>query len=658
MNSQSRRIEWLLFATALIAFAYFHQGGGWNANARFAMVRAMVEQRTLAIDSYLIYTPPSDSTRDLRRIVLRNAEYTDLDKTNVLVWLNRQGRAFPINQTLEGRVVASDPEKKAVDVQITDKAVVSVFLTDSTRIEPASSRSEPLPIGHAVKIRCRLQGNNVFAEVVSLVDETDLRPVTFVDIRTVAASGDVSYYGGHFFPNKAPGTSFAAVPAYWIIYQVERLIDANPDNWWTLTLNAWLTSALSAGLLSAFGVVLFYRLTLNFPRAAGLPSLLATIAFAFGTMFFPYATCMDQHNIIAACLLASFYLLHRVKIMERPASGSGFRATRAPYYLFLSGLCAGYAAITNYIVAVVVILLALYLFSSVRQKNGWLWFGLGILGPFLLICAYNVACFDTPFTTNYRHQNPYFRSDSAAFLDVFVMPRWNVLITILFSPFRGLFFSSPVLLMAVVGLVLLFRNRDWRAEAGLATAIAAFFVLFNTSFEAWDGGWAVAPRYLGPAVPFLALGLPVAFGRFCKTTCLLGGLSIIVMLLITAVDPQPPVGVSEATQVQGKPAWRYNPLTEYELPIFFGTKSPSPSSDPGDLPAGPVSVNPGGIYGGGLLGPDELRWNSFNAGEFLFPESRWSLLPLLAVAVALAWLALRHARQIKGRPAGCAIPPG
>src|SRR5689334_23290697 len=82
---------------AFIAFAYFHQGGGWNANSRFAMVRAIVEQGKLSIDSYLLYAPVSESGTDLRRIELQNASYASEGKTNVLVWLDRQGKAFPID---------------------------------------------------------------------------------------------------------------------------------------------------------------------------------------------------------------------------------------------------------------------------------------------------------------------------------------------------------------------------------------------------------------------------------------------------------------------------------------------------------------------------------------------------------------------------------
>jgi hypothetical protein len=54
-----RRPETALFVLAFGVYAYFFQAGGWNQNSRFALVRAIVEQRTLAIDDYAY------NTRDL-----------------------------------------------------------------------------------------------------------------------------------------------------------------------------------------------------------------------------------------------------------------------------------------------------------------------------------------------------------------------------------------------------------------------------------------------------------------------------------------------------------------------------------------------------------------------------------------------------------------
>src|SRR6185295_3329447 len=67
--------------------------------------------------------------------------------------------------------------------------------------------------------------------------------------------------------------------------------------------------------------------------------------------------------------------------------------------------------------------------------------------------------------------------------------------------------------------------------------------------------------------------------------------------------------------------------------------------------SGPVSVNPVGVYDG-LLGygnfeihSPQAAWNSCNLGELLWPQSRWSLLPLLLVSGGLSVLAVRMAKR-------------
>src|SRR5215471_19789495 len=42
--------------TLFVSYAYFYQAGGWNQNSRFALVRAIVEEHTVRIDSYREYT--------------------------------------------------------------------------------------------------------------------------------------------------------------------------------------------------------------------------------------------------------------------------------------------------------------------------------------------------------------------------------------------------------------------------------------------------------------------------------------------------------------------------------------------------------------------------------------------------------------------------
>ena len=47
-----RKTALLLGAVTFFSFIYFYEGGGWNQNSRFDLVRAIVEQHTLQIDAY------------------------------------------------------------------------------------------------------------------------------------------------------------------------------------------------------------------------------------------------------------------------------------------------------------------------------------------------------------------------------------------------------------------------------------------------------------------------------------------------------------------------------------------------------------------------------------------------------------------------------
>jgi hypothetical protein len=726
MMEKNRWLSWLIFLTALITFGYFQSGGGWNQNARFAMVRAMAERAEFSIDSYLIYARAKpDPSTELRRIPATNAEYEINGQRWLLMWPTKGGEFpsvkdnsdgtpvagdyCPVNNSLQGTIAAIDRSKRVIEVEDTYHVRIPIVFSSATKIqrEDASISSDALNEGDAVQVSCGLdRAARVEAKTIKSVS-AQLRPLmAFKDLGPVAASGDVAFYRGHFYPNKAPGTSFTAVPVYWLIFHLEKIIGANPDDWWTLTLNAWLTSLSSVGLISALGAVLFFRLAWQFSNGSFRNSLVAVWIFAFGTMFFPNATLFYEHNLIGVALLGSFYLLYRLKMAQRVNLQRDELGKQATARIFVAGLCAGWAAITNYIFIVAVLFLAVYLAFSVKRKVALIWFGAGLLGPFLLICAYNLVCFDTPFTTNYHYQNPTFEASAGHFLGVFNLPRGDVLLAILFSPFRGLFFTAPVLVMSSFGLFAWTRDRQLRTEAYLILAIFLFCICWNSSFNGWDGGVTAVPRYLGPTMPFLALATLYPIARFFKTTVGLAAISAAIMFLITAVDPQPPIGTGAAT-VLDKPKWQYNPFTEYDLPIFLTQKpipllrqqqaqvlhyydlqlaqdgwiqsarnkkitrirtdidrkiavgEPAPlllarvRTDSADqylvadselsIPVGPVSAHTFGFYGnwidGGFGSPTSMegRWNSFNLGEALFPESRWSLLPLLLIWGLSAW---------------------
>ncbi len=616
MLRPSRRVEVLAFALTLLGITYFHQGGGWNQNVRFALVRAIVEEGTFFIDSYLVYgSDPGASEEDkLIRYPLQRATFERDGTQYALAWRDARGALVPV-----------DPE--------------------------------------------------------AAVERT------LVDVDDVAASGDVAYFQGHFHPNKAPGTSFLAVPAYAVIRGVERILGAPAERWWTLARDAWLVSVFSVGLVTAFGAVLVLRLARQL--APERPAALTALVFVFGNMTWPHGTFLLEHNVVGVALLAAFYCIECACDHRLRAGAAGAPGPRSGRYLAYAGLCAGYAAISNYAMAPLVAILLGYALVRLRWWPAALWFGLGVAGPLLLIFAYNQACFATPFTTNYAYQNTAFVSEHRV-LGLFALPRFDVLLALLFSPFRGLFFTAPVMVLGVAGLVLLPPGRGPRAWGWLIAAVSGFLLLVNASFNGWEGGWTAVPRYLGPAIPFLVLPVALAWDRWFRTTCLLAVASIAIQLLITAVDPQVPIGDVGVARVPVREVWWVNPLAHYILPLFVrgrawpildelidqtvarsehlgrmqgvpaaereqqaaelraelrarierGEGTPFPLAGvAGPVSANPIGMNEGKYYQIVRAGSPSAAYNSFNLGELLFPQSRLSLLPLLLLGGILAtWL--------------------
>lgn len=52
MFSSHRKVALLIGVVSFLSFIYFYQGGGWNQNSRFDLLRAILERHTLQIDAY------------------------------------------------------------------------------------------------------------------------------------------------------------------------------------------------------------------------------------------------------------------------------------------------------------------------------------------------------------------------------------------------------------------------------------------------------------------------------------------------------------------------------------------------------------------------------------------------------------------------------
>jgi hypothetical protein len=365
--------------------------------------------------------------------------------------------------------------------------------------------------------------NTHFALTRALVEDRSLA----ID-RVRGATGDLAKKDGHFFCDKAPGLSLAgAIP-----YTVETALLGVPRSRAGLGWASWLATVFAVALPSACGVVALALLLGALGLRAG-PSALVAAAWGLATLALPYATLFYSHQVAASLLVTSFAIAVRIARGIDPPS----RAR-----LFAIGAIGGWAIAVEYQSALAAIPIGVYLARRLGLRP-MLWIVLGGVGPALVLVWYHTVAFGAPWHLPYDYSTQGNRSQGF-FMGIGV-PHARALWGITFSPYRGLFFSAPWLLLAIPGGVLLAR-RGARDEAIVCGVVALLFVWMNASLVDWDGGWAVGPRYLVPCIPFLVvlaggwLAPPIA--RAPRVAWIAGALvaayAAFLMLAATAVQPE------------------------------------------------------------------------------------------------------------------------
>lgn len=356
--------------------------------------------------------------------------------------------------------------------------------------------------------------------VVAVVDDGTFRINRYVE-NTV----DYAKVGEHYYSDKAPGIAFLGIPLYAglrVLYElplidgvVERLSNSEAfratlreggsgiyQQKVQFAITQVALSFLLAVVPSAILGVLIYIVLGKF-SLVGAARIFPTLAYGLLTPAFAYAGALYGHQLSAALLFAAFCL-----IFTR-ASVSGLES-------LVIGFLLGYSVITEYPAALIAGILFLYLTYRLYLVKG-----LGKLFPAVasgavvigLWMVYNTAVFGGPLNLGYGYSELWTQEHQTGFMSL-TSPRWDALWGITFSGFRGLFVLSPILLVALPGFILWWQSKTFRAEGLVAAGSVAVMFLFNSSSVMWWGGFAVGPRYLLPALPFMALPLGFAIQRW------------------------------------------------------------------------------------------------------------------------------------------------
>lgn len=368
--------------------------------------------------------------------------------------------------------------------------------------------------------------NSRFGLVFAVVQEGRFTIDSFHD-RIGTATGDKSFFNGHYYSDKAIGTSALGALVYFPLYWLTKTIGYAISLWWIKYLLTWLVVGLPSALLGGLMYVAGTWITASRVRA-----YTATMAIALGTMCFPYSLVFFGHQLAATLLFGGFFMIFQLRIKP-----SLYRW----WYLCVLGLVLGFALITEYTTAIIVFPLILYYMyvlwkePSIRADMTMVTPAVGGLIPVSLLLVYNTLCFGSPLSLGYAHlESQFFRNSMAQGLMGIHLPQPMVLYYITMHPAHGLFWQSPVLLMALLGVYRMLCTRHYRAEAALTITAFVSYLLLNSGYYMWWGGWAFGPRHLIPMLPFLCLPLLFVPKRGFPVLAVLSLVSAAQMLIVAA----------------------------------------------------------------------------------------------------------------------------
>ncbi len=271
-----------------------------------------------------------------------------------------------------------------------------------------------------------------------------------------------------------------------------------------------ITEATCMAPLVAWSAVLLFQLLAGL-RLSEKSSLALSLLYAFGTPTFFRAGFLNQNEAIAVFSLAAFVLLWNPE--ER--SQLSLRAR----FLMAGGL-GGLSLLNDYSGGLALGLLGLYALVRRHDSVSWgralrdsLWYGLGAVGPILLLWYYQWASFGNPFFPPQHWMAP------VKWIDVgykgvggFTPALFQMLLA---DPRFGLFVTAPLFLLGLAAPWICRRRSSFvpLREVLFCLGFSLAFVLFFSCVQYTRLQYVTGIRYLAPAFPFLFLATAVTLVR-------------------------------------------------------------------------------------------------------------------------------------------------
>jgi len=430
-------------------------------------------------------------------------------------------------------------------------------------------------------------------------------------------TGDKSHVGAHFYMDKAPGASLVALPAVALVRGVMRAARAKVYSREAIVAYSYVATLAAAAAPAALAGMCVFWIASRF-GADDAGATLAAIVCGLGTPLWAYATLFYGHALAAGCLAAACLGAMRL--------GDPLPPRKTAVTGLIVGLTAGWAVVTEYPASIpsgVIVLFGLWqVWRRDRESivRVCVTIGAGLAFGAVVLLGYNWLAFGRPFYIGYTSEEGYEAMRTGVF--GVNLPSLDAAREILFGAYRGLFPLAPVLAIAPIGFWLLLRDPRTRLASAVVGFVALYYFLLTAGYAYWSGGWSYGSRHLGPALPFLCVGLAPIWmraGRVLRAAVVVVALvGVGESLVAVSTTPQPPANVDR-------------PMAELLWPAF---KS-------GDFPIGwqgylDFRPPPGAMSELEAAGVPRAAWN---LGQLAGLGGFVSLIPLFGVwlAAGVAW---------------------
>ncbi|MGA2062680.1 MAG: hypothetical protein ABSG67_19585 [Thermoguttaceae bacterium] len=322
---------------------------------------------------------------------------------------------------------------------------------------------------------------------------------------------DKAYVDGHFYSDKAPGLSLAAMPSMATAYGVLKIagkasfgIDPATNKPTTafklLTLIGTIfTSALSTAAAAAALGWLCMRLGCTRGGA-----IFASLTFALATPTWGWATSFFGHAMAGSCCLLGFALT--VYMLE----SNLHRRAQLAGWIMVGGLLA-FSVLVEYTLAVASIIIGLMILwkAAGKGKNhiatALIGLSIGIVPCAILFFAYNYLTFGSLLDFGYKHE-VLFPGMNEGYLGI-SLPKLTALWEILASAKHGILWLSPILILIPLAFWTSLRRRMAPSYVSAALIVVIYFLAMNSSYYYWEGGSSTGPRHITPALGFACFPL-------------------------------------------------------------------------------------------------------------------------------------------------------